>query len=235
MLKKLTILLTVFSLSACTTSDLNRVLGGIMDEPLSITDIASGLKQALEIGIGKGADQLSQEDGFYRSAYKILLPEEARQVTQRLQAVPGFSDLEEDILQRINRGAEDAATRAKPIFLDAIRAMTFEDAMSILKGENDAATNYLERTTFDRLYNEFNPVIVSSLDKFNARTIWADAVNTYNQIPLVQDADPDLDDYVTRQALNGLFAQVAKEELNIRENINARTTDLLRRVFAEQD
>jgi len=199
-------------------------------------EIVGGLKEALQIGIGKGSDLLSREDGYYKSAYKILLPEEARKVTDRLQNVPGFSALEENILEKINRGAEDAASKAKPIFVDAIKSMSINDALGILRGDKDAATRYLERTTFDRLYNEFNPVIVASLDKFNARQYWADAVNTYNRIPLTgDDVDPDLDDYVTRRALDGLFAQVAKEELNIRNNISARTTDLLRKVFAAQD
>ena len=114
--------------------------------------------------------------------------------------------------------------------------MTITDALGILKGDKDAATSYLKRVTYQQLYNEFNPVIVTSLDKFNARQYWSDAVNTYNRIPLVNDeVDPDLDDYVTNKALDGLFAQVAKEELDIRNNIAARTTDLLRRVFAAQD
>ncbi|MCB0638578.1 MAG: DUF4197 domain-containing protein [Lewinella sp.] len=236
MWQKLSFILIVFSLSACTTTDLNRVLGSILDSPLTEGEVASGLKEALEKGISKGAEALAAVDGYYKSPYKILLPEEARKVTTRLQNVPGFSELEETILEKINRGAEDAATRAKPIFVDAIRSMSIADAFNILRGEQDAATQYLERTTYDALYAEFNPVIVTSLDKFNARQYWADAVNAYNSIPFLNDeVDPDLDDYVTRQALNGLFAEIAKEELNIRENVGARTTDLLRKVFAAQD
>jgi hypothetical protein len=120
--------------------------------------------------------------------------------------------------------------------VDAIRGMSIADAFNILRGTDDAATRYLERTTYERLYAEFNPVIVASLDKFNARQYWADAVNTYNNLPFLNDeVNPDLDDYVTRQALNGLFAEVAKEELNIRQNVGARTTELLRKVFAAQD
>jgi len=230
--------LSTLTFSACdSTADLSKVLGTVLGEgTLTNGEIVGGLKEALQIGIGKGSDLLSREDGYYKSAYKILLPEEARKVTDRLQNVPGFSALEENILEKINRGAEDAASKAKPIFVDAIKSMSINDALGILRGDKDAATRYLERTTFDRLYNEFNPVIVASLDKFNARQYWADAVNTYNRIPLTgDDVDPDLDDYVTRRALDGLFAQVAKEELNIRNNISARTTDLLRKVFAAQD
>jgi len=236
-MKQLTLLLAVFVFTACdTTADLGKILGTVLGENgLTSTEISNGLKQALEIGIGKGSDLHAKPDGYYKSRYKILLPAEARKVTDRLQGVPGFSKLEENVLEKINRGAEDAATRAKPIFVNAIKSMSISDALGILKGDKDAATKYLERTTFQQLYNEFNPVIVTSLDKFNARTYWSDAVTTYNRIPLVDKADPNLDDYVTRMALNGLFAQVAQEELNIRNNIRARTTDLLRKVFAAQD
>lgn len=238
MLKQMTLILVFFSLTACDTTDLNSVLGTVLGDESALTsgEIGNGLKQALEIGISKGAERLSREDGYFQSPYKILLPEEARKVTDRLQNVPGFSSLEENILEKINRGAEDAASKAKPIFVDAIKAMTISDALGILKGDKDAATSYLKRVTYQQLYNEFNPVIVASLDKFNAREYWSSAVNTYNRIPLLNDeVDPDLDDYVTNKALDGLFAQVAKEELNIRNNIGARTTDLLRKVFAAQD
>lgn len=222
--------------TACTTTDLQR-LGSVLNTqvPLTTADIGNGLKEALQAGINKGADRLSATDGYYKSAYKILLPAEARQVTDRLKNVPGFAQVEENILEKINRGAEDAAKSAKPIFVRAITSMTFNDAMSILKGDRDAATQYLRRVTYDQLYAQFNPVIVQSLDKFNARQYWSDAVTAYNRIPLVKPANPSLDDYVTRQALEGLFDMVKQEENNIRTNIAARTTDLLKRVFAEQD
>lgn len=238
MFKQITFILALLSLTACDTTDLNSVLGAVLNSEngLTSTEIGSGLKQALEIGISKGSDRLSRENGYFESPYKILLPEEARKVTDRLQNIPGFSNLEANVLEKINRGAEDAASKAKPIFVNAIKSMTITDALGILKGDKDAATAYLKRVTYQQLYNEFNPVIVESLDKFNARQYWSDAVTTYNRIPLVNDeVDPDLDDYVTNKALDGLFSQVAKEELDIRNNIGARTTDLLRRVFAAQD
>ena len=193
------------------------------------------MKQALEFGISEGAQRLSQENGYFKSPYKILLPEEARKITDRLQNVPGFSRVEEVILEKINRGAEDAAAKAKPIFVDAIKSMSFRDAMNILMGNQDAATQYLHQATYQSLYREFNPVIVNSLDKFNARDYWSDAVNAYNKIPFVDKANPDLDDYVTAEALEGLFAMVEKKEREIRNNVSARKTDLLRRVFARQD
>lgn len=194
-----------------------------------------GLKQALDIGIQKGADRLSQTDGYYESVYKILLPEEARVITDKLSSIPGFKDLEESIIRKINRGAEDAAKKAAPIFVDAIKQMTFNDALNILMGPDTAATSYLKNATYQNLYNEFNPVIVESLDKFDAREIWSSAVNTYNKIPFVNKTNPDLDDYVTQQALAGLFDMVRKEELNIRRNVEARSTELLKKVFAKQD
>jgi hypothetical protein len=230
MMKKILLLLFCFQLASCDV--LQRTLESI---ELTPAEISSGLKQALEIGIGKGSEVLSQKDGYYKSAYKILLPPEARKVADKLRNVPGFSNLEEKILEKINRGAEDAAKKAKPIFVNAIRQMTFTDAMDILMGADNAATNYLHRNTHDALYQEFNPVIVSSLDKFDARKYWRDAVNTYNKIPFVEKANPDLDDYVTKEALKGLFSMVEKEEKNIRDNVAARTTELLRKVFARQD
>jgi hypothetical protein len=217
---------------SCDT--LSKLVTSVYAEPTE-AEIGSGLKEALEIGIGKGSDALSQIDGYFKSPYKILLPEEARKITSKLKNVPGFSDLENVILEKINRGAEDAAKQAKPIFVDAIRAITFSDALNILMGSQDAATQFLQRGTNEQLYTAFNPVINTSLDKFDARKIWSDAVKVYNKIPLIDKANPDLGDYVTREALKGMFAMVAKEEQNIRTNVSARGTELLRKVFAKQD
>jgi len=222
--------------SACSSTDVQRTIDTILGSgELSSAEISSGLKQALEIGITKGAERLSEEGGYFNSVYRISLPPEAQKITEKLRVIPGFSDLEETIIRKINRGAEDAAKKAVPIFADAIKGMTFDDAKNILLGPNDAATSYLQRNTYDRLYDAFNPVIIESLDEFNARDLWRDAVNTYNKIPLVEPANPDLDDYVTGEALEGLFGMVEKEEQNIRENVSARTTELLQRVFARQD
>ena len=202
---------------------------------LTPDQIGQGLKQALDKGITEGAKSLAQQNGYFESPYKILLPEEARKVTERLQGIPGFADLEANVLQKINAGAEDAAKQAAPIFKQAIKQMTFRDATDILMGPKDAATSYLNSATYDQLYTKFQPVIIKSLDKFQARKVWSDAASKYNSIPLLEDVNPSLDEYVTQQALQGLFAMVAKEELDIRENVSARTTDLMRRVFAKQD
>jgi hypothetical protein len=235
--KSFTMLLLFSALiMGCTAQQIQSALETIGSEGgLTSEEVGSGLKQALEFGISEGAQRLSQKDGYYKSPYKILLPPEARKVADKLQNVPGFTQLEETILEKINRGAEDAAKRAKPIFVDAIRKMTFRDAMNILMGSDNAATSYLNQATYNNLYQEFNPVIVNSLDKFNARDYWADAVNAYNKLPFVDPVNNDLDDYVTKEALTGLFSMIEKKEKDIRNNVSARTTTLLREVFAKQD
>jgi len=215
-------------------AELQQFVNTAMSEPTN-AEVSDGLKEALNIGISNGADRLSAKDGYYKSAYKILLPPEARKVTDRLQAVPGFSDVENVILEKINRGAEDAATKAKPIFIKAIKSMTISDVINILMGADDAATQYLKSATYSTLYSEFNPVIVNSLNKFNAIEYWSKATNAYNSIPLVKQVNPRLDDYVTNQALDGLFKMVANEEKEIRRNPVKRVTELLKKVFAKQD
>ena len=210
----------------------NAVSGGA---GLSQEEVGNGLKEALNAGVGKAVDFLSAEDGYYKSAYKILLPEEAKKVTDKLKGVPGFSDAEEKLIERLNRAAEDAAKKAKPIFVSAIKQMTFKDAMDILMGNKDAATRYLERSTSTQLFNEFLPVIQTSLDKVNARTYWRSVVKAHNKLPLVKKVNPELDEYVTSNALEGMFQLVEKKELDIRDNQSSRTSDLMKKVFAKQD
>ena len=235
MLKKIAFLLVAVNLAACT--ELQNIAGDVLANggELTSAEIAGGLKEALNIGISKGADRLSQTDGYFKSAYKILLPDEVQKVTDKLQNVPGFSQVENKMLELLNRAAEDAATEAKPIFVNAIKGMTFQDATGILMGEKDAATQYLHRKTYTSLQNAFQPKIKNSLDRVKATEYWNKAVTAYNKIPFVEKVNPQLDDYVTTKALTGLFGMVTKEELNIRNNISARTTDLLKKVFAKQD
>lgn len=202
---------------------------------LSQDEIGGGLKEALNAGVGSAVEFLSAKDGYFGSPYKILIPDEAQKVVSKLKNVPGFQNLESDLTERMNRAAEDAATKAKPIFIAAIKGMTFQDAMNILMGEQDAATKYLERTTSEALYKEFMPVIQEALDKVNARELWRNATTAYNKLPLVQKTNPELDDHVNRKALAGMFALVAKKELGIRQDVSLRNTDLLRKVFAKQD
>ena len=224
-------------LVGCTSQQINRTLNTVLNGGLTPTEIGNGLKEALRLGAREGAEELARPGGYFDDlTYRILLPEEVRRVTDRLQNVPGFTNLEEVILKKINQGAEDAATKAAPIFVDAIREMTIQDAVGILKGEKDAATQYLVRNTEQKLTAEFAPVINTSLDKFDANKVWNDAATAYNNFPLTrQPVDTDLGAYVTQQALNGLFKKVALKELDIRQNVSARTTELLRRVFAQQD
>ncbi|MBC6992672.1 DUF4197 domain-containing protein [Neolewinella lacunae] len=237
MLRRLLFISLPFLFFACTTQQINDTLNTVLSGNLSSADIANGLKEALRQGAQKGSSELSVEGGYFNDvAYRILLPEEVLKVTDRLKGVPGFQNLEEIIIRKINQGAEDAAKTAGPIFVEAIRQMTIQDALGILKGDNNAATSYLQRTTYQNLYNEFNPVISTSLDKFDAQKIWADAANAYNNFPLTrQPVNTNLADHVTQRALEGLFRKVALEEENIRQNISARSSELLRRVFALQD
>ena len=224
---------SLLTLTAC--EELKNAAVVAITKQLTNEDIGNGLKAALDLGIGKGADALSQKGGFFNSPYKILLPEEARQVAEKLRFIPGFNKVEDVIVEKINAGAEDAAAKAKPIFINAIKQMTFSDALNILMGDKNAATTFLKRTTYDQLYKEFNPTIVASLDKYDARKYWSDATTTYNRIPFVKKADPNLDDYVTKEALNGLFSMVEQKERSIRANRGERTTTLLQNVFAKQD
>ncbi|MEK7256698.1 MAG: DUF4197 domain-containing protein [Bacteroidota bacterium] len=211
--------------------EINAISGG----DLSQEEVGNGLKEALNSGISEAVDFLHKPDGYFKSSYKILVPKEAQSVVSKLKAVPGFGDVEEKLVEKMNRAAEDAAQKAKPIFVSAIKQLSFNDAMNILMGNPDAATRYLEKTTFDQLYAEFLPVIQASLDKVNAREYWRSAVTTYNKIPLVQKTNPELDDHVTRMALAGMFSLVEKKEAGIRSNVNLRTSELLKKVFAKQD
>ena len=235
MYKRIILLLISFQLISCDPKGFQRVLDTLASETLTTADMAAGLKQALEIGVGESVNFLSLKDGYYKTVYKILLPEEARTVIDKLKFIPGFSNVEEIVLEKINRGAEDAAKTAGPIFLSAIKQMTFGDALSILMGENNAATQYLHQSTYSELYSKFNPVIVNSLNKFNALDYWSDVVNKYNKIPFITKVNPDLGEYVTRKSLAGLFDLIEKKEYVIRTDISQRTTNLLEKVFKKQD
>ena len=149
--------------------------------------------------------------------------------------MPGFGIVEEELVEKLNRAAEDAAIKAKPIFVEAITSLSFKDAINILMGDQDAAPRYLEGSTRQPIYAEFLPVIRTSLDQVQARAYWKKVVTAYNKIPFVKKTNPELDQYVTDKALLGLFQLVEKKELDIRENQASRTSDLLKKVFAQQD
>lgn len=198
-------------------------------------DIGLGLKQALEYGVDEAVQKLSADKGYLESPYKILIPEEARYIVSRVKMVPGFGDVEHQLIEKMNKAAELAAKKATPIFVDAITSLTINDAMNILLGEQDAATRYLERETRSALYTAFLPVIQSALDEVNARTYWKTVINAYNNIPFVKKANPALDDHVNQKALDGLFSLIEVKEAKIRGDQSERKTDLLRKVFAKQD
>jgi hypothetical protein len=240
MLKRTLLLATALLVAQLANAQFGKIMDKAkekvgLDMPLSQEEAGNGLKEALNNGIGEAVDFLSAKDGYYKSPYKILLPEEAQTVVKKLKAVPGFSNVEADLTERMNRAAEDAATKAKPIFVNAIKKLTFQDALNILMGNPDAATRYLEKTTFSPLYAEFKPIIQASLDKVNAREYWKSAVTAYNKMPLVTKTNPELDDHVTNMALKGMFELVQKKEQGIRSDVNMRNSDLLKKVFAKQD
>jgi len=200
---------------------------------LSSQDVANGLKEALSQGASKGSDQASKVDGFFGNPQiKIPFPPEVKNVEQKLRAV-GLGGKVDEFVLSLNRAAEDAATQAKPIFIKSITSMTVEDAFGILRGEKNAATQYLKRTTTPDLTAAFTPVIKASLDKVNANQLYLNLITTYNKIPLVQKVNPNLTEYATQKAMDGMFILVEKEEANIRENPAARTTDLLKKVFSK--
>jgi hypothetical protein len=198
-------------------------------------DISGGLKEALNNGISKQVTKLTAVDGFYRNeAVKILLPDELKKVDASLRKM-GLSSLADEGLKVINRAAENAVKEATPIFVDAVVNMSFYDAKTILMGNDNSATMYLQNSTSTALYGKFNPVIKTSFTKVGADNVWTNIITKYNMIPLVQKVNPDLTDYVTNQAMVGVFKMIAVEEKNIRTNLNARTSVLLKQVFAMQD
>lgn len=195
-------------------------------------EVAKGLKEALVQGTTKGANLVSQVDGYFKNPeIKIPFPPEVKLVETKLRALGMGKQVDEFVLS-LNRAAEDAGKEAAPIFVGAIQKMTIQDAVGVLKGGDDAATQYLKKTTTPQLKEKFTPVVKNSLNKVNATKYYSDLVNSYNKIPFVQKVNPDLSAYATDMAIQGLFVMIAKEEKNIRKDPLARTTDLLKKVFS---
>jgi Protein of unknown function (DUF4197) len=199
---------------------------------LSTDEIVSGLKEALTLGAQKSAGQLSTVDGFFKdAAVKILLPEQAQKVEKTLRSL-GMGKMVDDAILSINRAAEDAAKSAAPIFVNAIKNMSIQDAVGILRGTDTAATSYLKKTTTPPLTAAFKPVIDTSLKKTDATKYWKDLFETYNKLPTTfNKVDPDLISYVTQRAMTGIFYYVAVEEKKIRKDPAAQVTDVLKKVF----
>ena len=198
-------------------------------------DVSAGLKEALNAGISKQVSKLTATDGFYKNtAVKILMPDELKRVDKTLRQM-GMSKLADDGIKALNRAAEDAVKEATPIFVTAVKDMKVTDAKNILMGNENAATVYLKQSTSAPLYSKFSPVVQESIGKVGADKIWASIITTYNKLPLVSKVNPDITDYVTNKAMDGVFKMIAVEEKNIRGNLGSRTSDLLKKVFALQD
>ena len=235
MLRKLLVFILVFNFTAC--AELQQVVDQLPDgtSGISNTDIASGLRQALDLGIDKQVSKLTQKDGFFKNdLVKILLPEELKKVDKALRDI-GLSSLADEGLKVLNRAAEDAVGEATPIFVNAVKDITFTDAKNILLGNDNAATQYLTGKTQTALYDKFHPVINKSFHDVGADQIWSNLITKYNTLPFTNDVNADLTSYVTKEALKGVYTMIAVEEKEIRNKISSRTTDLLKKVFALQD
>ena len=233
-MKKIVLLVSsFFCLSSC--ADLQSIMNSTQQSgALSSVDISNGLKQALELGIAQGVDLLSQKDGYYgNSLAKILFPEPLQKVDNTLRSI-GLGSLADEGVKLLNRAAEDAVTEAKPIFINAVKNLSFSDATAILTGGKNAATDYLKKTTTQSLIQAFSPKIQASLGKVGADQVWSSIIDKYNAVPLVTKVNPDLTSYVTEKAIDGLFLQIAQKEEDIRTNVASRTTPLLQKVFAKQ-
>lgn len=233
-MKKLIALAGIFIFTSC--SELQQIASQLPSE-YGVTDaeISSGLRQALEFGVEKEVTKLAEEDGFFKNELvRIVLPPELQKVDKTLRDV-GLDALADEGLRVLNRAAEDAVGEAIPVFANAVKGITFADARNILMGGDNAATIYLTNKTKTELYNRFNPIISNSLNKVGATQVWENIINRYNSVPLTSKVNPDLPDYVTNEALDGVYTMIAQEEKDIRNNFAARTTELLKRVFAVQD
>lgn len=219
-------------IGSCGTPFIPVVVPGTK-APLTSEEAGEGLKQALINGTTKGVEWLSQANGYGGNPeIRIPFPPDAKRAEDRLRQI-GMGKEVDRFIQTLNHGAEEAVKEAKPIFIHAIREMTIDDAFGILNGGQDAATQFLERTTSAKLHATFKPIIRQTLGQVSATRYYSDLINTYNKIPLVEKVNPELDDYATERAIHGLFVMIAKEEKNIRNNPAARTTEILKRVFAK--
>lgn len=202
---------------------------------INTVDISAGLKEALNKGVTEQVSKLTVIDGFYKNeAVKILIPEELQRVDATLRKL-GMGSLVDDGIKSLNRAAEDAVKESTPIFINAIKNISISDAKGILLGNESAATSYLKDSTTKELYAKFNPVVQESIGKVGADVIWNSIIKKYNTIPLVNKVNPDISDYVTTKAMEGVFKMIAVEEKNIREKLTSRNSDLLKSVFALQD
>ena len=234
MIKRILVLVIAIQFVGC--AELQHVINQLPNTVgLSQEQIGNGLKEALDNGIKNQVSKLTSQDGFYKNdLVKILLPEELQAVDNGLRKI-GLGNLADEGIKVLNRAAEDAVKTATPIFVSAVKEMTFTDAKNILLGEQNAATSYLQTKTSESLYSSFSPVINNSFTKVGADKVWANLITKYNSIPFVTKVNPDLTGYVTNQALKGVFTMIEVEEKGIREQVGLRSSALLKQVFALQD
>ena len=246
---KILALASMITLASC--AELMQLAQTTLDEgrPLTTQEIIAGLKEALVVGTGKSVDILGAVDGYYKDEMvKILLPPEADIIVKNVNKIPGGNQLIENALLRINRAAEDAVTEAKPIFVNSIKSMTISDAVSILKGADNAATQYLHKTTYNQLIELYKPKIGNSIDKklvgnISTRQSWDELTGKWNevansvvgQVAGLKPVETELDEYLTQKALDGLFLKIEAEEKRIRKEPLARVSELLKRVFGSLD
>ena len=222
----------VLSAEAFSQINLSKIFNRISPNAISEKEAGQGVKEALAQGVTTAVLNLHKTDGFFGSQfYKLLLPPDAQKLETTLRKIGLGGQVDKAVLA-MNRGAEDAVGSATPIFTDAIKEMTLTDALGIVRGNKDAATQYFKQKTSQKLILAFTPPVQTSLEKTNATKYYADIVTTYNRIPLTTDkVNPDLTSYVVTKAVDALFVEIAKEEANIRANPVARTTAILKKVF----
>jgi len=238
-MKKITLLLVLIPF--ISTAQYKDILKKTTEKIITTTkttnvlDISAGLKEALNKGVKDQVSKLTAMDGFYKNeAVKILMPAELAKVEKTLRKM-GMGNLANEGIKSLNRAAEDAVKEATPIFVSAIQNITINDAKSILLGNENAATVYLQTATTTALYAKFSPIVQQSIGKVGADVIWASIIKKYNSIPFVSKVNPDITDYVTNKALEGVFKMITVEEKSIRTDLKARTSDVLKDVFALQD
>jgi len=234
---KTLVLLLIVLMSSCSYNLNAQLLNeaknalGQNSTGFSETEAADGIKEALVNGTGNSVNLVSVENGYFgNQEIKIPFPPEAKEMDSKLRSI-GMGKQVDQMVLSINRAAEDASKDAKDIFIDAIKNMSVMDAINIVKGKNDAATKYLEKNTSPQLNQKFRPVIKTSLDKVEATKHWEELIKAYNRIPFVRKMNPNLTEYVTGKAIDGLFIMIAREEEKIRKDPLARTSDLLKKVF----
>ena len=226
-------------LTACAGID-PAVLETILAEPsssqapLDEATVSRGLREALTVGVERAVERVSQVDGFNANPQiRIVLPEDLQEMASLLRQV-GFGRQVDDFESAMNRAAEQASTEAKQVFVDTILGMTIADAFGILRGGETAATDYLQERTSDDLRQRFRPIIENKMQRLGVYRTYNRLADTYNALPSTRKPVLRLDDYLTEEALDGLFHELAKEERKIRQDPIARTTELLRRVFGRR-